>query len=100
VWQEVLGWESFSRWSLGKQLVESADGIAATMIEGYYRNSRREQARFFRYALSSGKETALWCWRAKERGLLSSPERYHSVRTSLDALLPQTMNYIKSSMNE
>lgn len=71
VWSEVADWDNFAKWSLGKQLVEAADGIAATMIEGYYRNSRREQAKFFRYALSSAKETALWWWRAKQHQRLT-----------------------------
>lgn len=47
-------------------------------------------------ALSSAKETALWGWRAKERNLISSSERYARVRQNLDALLPQTVNYIES----
>jgi four helix bundle protein len=96
VWEEVSGWESFAKWSVGKQLVDAADGIGATMIEGYYRHSSGDQGRFFRYALSSAKEASLWWWRSKNRGLISSVERYERVRQKLDDLLPQTLNYIKS----
>ncbi len=39
-WQNVMSWDSFAKWTLGKQLVEYADGIAAQMIEGYYRKTR------------------------------------------------------------
>ena len=96
IWQEVGTWQSFEKWTIGKQLVESADGIAATMIEGYYRNSSRETVKFFRYALSSAKEAGLWWWRAKTRNIIKSAETYDQVRKKLDDLLPQTVNFIKS----
>ena len=96
VWDEVSAWVSFAKWSLGKQLVDAADGIAATMIEGYYRHTSGDQRKFFRYSLSSAKETSLWWWRAKNRNLISSPERYEHVREKLDDLFPQTLNFIKS----
>jgi len=97
VWAEVAEWEKFSKWSLGKQLVESADGIAATMIRQLpdYRNSAGEQRKFFRYALSSAKEAALWWWRAEERGLICSEGRYDTMRKKLDDLVPQTVNFLK-----
>ena len=96
VWEEVSGWDSFSRWSLGKQLVECADGIAATMIEGYYRHTSGEVVRFFRYALSSAKEASLWWWRAWRRGLISRRGCYEEVRDKLNDLIPQTINFIKT----
>lgn len=96
VWLEVDGWDKFAKWSIGKQIVEAADGIAATMIEGYYRNTPGDQKKFFRYALSSAKETTLWWWRAKNRNLISKPDRYETVRKNLDDLMPQTVNFIKS----
>ncbi|RCK73039.1 MAG: hypothetical protein IGBAC_0238 [Ignavibacteriae bacterium] len=37
-----MRWESFEKWTIGQQLVESADSIAATMIEGYYRYTEGE----------------------------------------------------------
>jgi four helix bundle protein len=77
-------------------LVDSADGISATMIEGYYRYTPKDQGKFFRYALSSAKETSLWWWRANNRKLISSTERYELVRKKLDDLIPQTLNFIKS----
>ena len=96
IWDEVSKWDKFPKWTLGKQLVEAADGIAATMIEGYYRYRPKDQGKFFRYSLSSAKETSLWWWRAKNRNLISSQDRYERVRKKLDDLTPQTINYIKS----
>ncbi len=72
VWNLVYKWNSFAKWSLGKQMVDSADGIAATMIEGYYRYSKGDQAKFFQYSLALAKETELWLWRAKQRNLIDA----------------------------
>lgn len=96
VWEEVIQWESFEKWTIGKQLTSSADGIAATMIEGYYRNSSKDTAKFFRYALSFAKEASLWWWRARQRNIIKSETNYEIVRKKLDDLLPQTVNFIKT----
>ncbi|GAB4377621.1 MAG: hypothetical protein Kow0042_25650 [Calditrichia bacterium] len=45
----VQEWDSFSKWTIGKQWVDSADGIAAQMIEGYYRHSKAEKRKFFQF---------------------------------------------------
>lgn len=94
VWEEVSRWESFPKWTVGKQVCDSADGIAATMNEGYYRYSYAEQRKFFQYALASAKETAMWSWKAKQRNLISTDGRYKDVQVKLDDLIPQTVNYI------
>jgi four helix bundle protein len=93
IWQSVSQWESFAKWTIGKQIAESADGIAAQMIEGYYRKTLGEQRKFFQYALSSAKETELWLWRARKRELLSN-KKYSEIKENLENLIPQTINYI------
>jgi len=93
VWHIVEGWDNFSKWTIGKQLVDSSDGIAATMIEGYYRNSKGDQRKFFRYALSSSKETELWVYRAYKRGLIGEDD-YSVLRDRLSNLIPQIINFI------
>ena len=94
VWKIVDDWDKFAKWTIGKQLVDSADGIAATMIEGYYRNSKGDQRKFFRYALSSAKETELWLYRAHGRNLIKD-EEYAELRDKLFNLIPQTVNFIQ-----
>ena len=94
VWEEVQGWENFAKWTIGKQLVESADGISATMMEGYYRNQPGDKRKFFQYALSSAKETELWCWKAQNRKIISS-NKYSEIKKLMDDLLPQLVNFIK-----
>lgn len=37
VWDIVIKWDSFSKETIGKQLVKSADSVAANLSEGYGR---------------------------------------------------------------
>jgi four helix bundle protein len=71
VWNEVLTWNSFSKWTIGKQLVESADSISANMMEGYYRNQKGDLKKFFQYALASSKESELWVQKANNRKIIN-----------------------------
>jgi four helix bundle protein len=93
IWDIVDKWESFAKWTMGKQIVEAADGIAATMKEGYYRYDRRDKRRFFQFALASAQETKLWWWRSHRRKLITS-EQYDPIKTKLEELIPKTINYI------
>ncbi|NIT60313.1 MAG: four helix bundle protein [Aliifodinibius sp.] len=50
---------------------------------------RGDKRRFFQYALSSAKETSLWLWRSRQRGLISE-NKYLEIRQELENLIPQT----------
>ena len=96
VWDVVTQWESFSKWTVGKQLVEAADGISSTMIEGYYRNQPGDLVKFFQYSLSSAKETHLWLWKSRRRQLIDD-SRYEMISEKLKNLIPQTINFINDA---
>lgn len=95
VWNEVIVWDKFAKWTLGTQFVNAADSISSNIIEGYYRYSKADQRRFIQYSFASAKETELWLWKAKERKLIEK-SGYEKIRTILDNLLPQILMYIKS----
>ena len=42
------------------QLVKSAGSVAATVAEGYSRQSRRERIKYYEYALGSAREATTW----------------------------------------
>jgi len=86
----------FSKWTAGKQLVDAADGISASMIEGYYRNQLGDLVKFFQYSLSSAKETQLWLWKARQRNLIDQT-RYEAINSKLKNLIPQTVNFINDA---
>lgn len=95
IWAVVQDWHAFERWTLGKQLVESADGISANMIEGYYCISLGDKRRFFRYALSSAEEAELWWWKARKRDIITQ-RKFMEIKTLIEEMLPQLVNFIKT----
>lgn len=46
IYFKVDEWESFQKWTTGKQLVEAADSIAANIREGYGRYFYKENRQF------------------------------------------------------
>jgi len=48
VWKMVMNWDSFTKWTLGKQLVNSADSISANIAEGFGRYHKKEKIHFYR----------------------------------------------------
>ncbi len=94
VWTVVNSWEDkFAKWTLGKQWVESADSISATMKEGYYRNQTGDLRKFFQYSLASAKEAELWLSKSYHRKLVSEPQ-YQQLQQKFSDLIPQTINFI------
>jgi four helix bundle protein len=69
----TLDWNSFDRWTLGVQLVRSADSIGANIAEAYGRHHRPDQRRLLLVARGSAYETEHWIERAVVRGLWSHP---------------------------
>jgi four helix bundle protein len=70
VWMAVVEWPSFERWSIGMQLVRSADSIAANIAEARGRWHRPDQQRLLFIARGSLYEAGNWIELAQERGLL------------------------------
>ncbi len=74
VWDVVMNWESFSKWSVGKQLVEAADSISANLAEGFGRYHKKDKIHFYRYSYGSMEETKDWIKKAFVRGLISEEQ--------------------------
>ena len=68
---EVRGWPSFEVWSVGIQLVRSADSIGANIAEATGRWHRGDQQRLLYIARGSLHETKHWISVGQERGLLT-----------------------------
>ncbi len=50
---------------LAGQLIEAAGSIGANISEGYSRQSGKDQARFYEYALGSARESRTWYFDAR-----------------------------------
>ncbi|MDQ6481738.1 four helix bundle protein [Dyadobacter sp. LHD-138] len=71
VWSLADSWRYFVKDTIGKQLIRSADSVAANIAEGYGRYHYKENLNFCFYARGSLKETSTWLAKAQNRNLIS-----------------------------
>jgi len=74
IWDLVSEWHFFSKDTLGKQLVRSADSIALNICEGYGRFYYKDKKLFYYYSRGSLYETHEALKKAAARNLISSSE--------------------------
>ena len=74
VHQHVIKWSYFYRITIGRQLIESTDSIAANNAEGYGRFFYKENRNFCYYARGSLSETKTWIHKANQRKIISDME--------------------------
>ncbi len=96
IWLIVSSWNNFSRDTVGKQIVRSADSIGANIAEGTGRYTFTENRRFAHIARGSLYETKHWLRRAFKRGLLSK-EQIEEIKPLIDELAPKLNAYINSN---
>ncbi len=91
IYEEVVRWEKFSRWTLGIQLVRSVDSIGANIAEaqGRGRQHPADRRRLLLVARGSLYETEHWMLQAEARGLLpeTSSRRLNELARTLNGLL-------------
>jgi four helix bundle protein len=67
----VAQWGSLDQWTVGLQLIRSADSVGANLAEAFGRATPADQARFLLIARGSVYETQHWIERALTRSLLA-----------------------------
>jgi four helix bundle protein len=83
--------------SLADQLYRAVGSIGANIAEGYSRQSGKDQARFYEYALGSSREARLWYHYARQ--VLTEPVTIHrmnlltSIIRSLLTIIPAERGY-------
>lgn len=95
VWKLADSWNYFVKDTIGKQLVRSADSVAANIAEGYGRYHYKENLNFCFYARGSLKETATWLAKAKNRNLISI-EKFTELSQLCESLSVKLNNYIRT----
>ena len=95
IWEMSSRWDWFTRSTIGKQIVESADSIGANIAEGAGRYGTQDNKRFAYFARGSLNETKHWLRRAYRRKLLSTEET-DKLKALLDELGPRLNAYINS----
>jgi four helix bundle protein len=98
IWHVVSEWDDFSKHTVGKQVVRSADGIGANIAEGSGRGSFHDNRRFIKLARGSLYETQHWLRRAYQRNLLTR-EQIDTLKPIITELAPRLNAYLKSIGN-
>lgn len=98
VWGIVLGWDYFTKDTIGKQFTRAVDSISANVAEGFGRYGKKDKINFYRYSSGSIKESLDWNEKAKNRKLLSK-EEYGYIFNELQKL-PRELNYLIKFTNE
>jgi four helix bundle protein len=95
IWQIVMLWDNFAKDTIGKQIVRSADSIAANISEGYGRYHFKESKHFLYYSRGSLYETRTWLTKSYRRKLINQ-EIYDKLVKEIKDLSVKLNNYIKS----
>ena len=95
IWKIVTTWEYFSKDTLGKQIVRSADSIGANIAEGNGRYNSKDNQRFVKIARGSLYETIHWLRLACYRKLVTT-EQVNKIKPIIDELSPKLNAYLNS----
>lgn len=70
VWALTSKWDRFAKDTIARQVVRSADSIAANLAEGYGRYHFKENQKFCYYSRGSAEETQTWIEKSVHRELI------------------------------
>ncbi|MDQ2939985.1 MAG: four helix bundle protein [Actinomycetota bacterium] len=99
----VVDWPTIDRWTLGVQVIRSADSVGANIAEAYGRGTPADQGRLFLIARGSAYETQHWIERAFARSLLSDDvyrARAGAVGQLVNGLLRSSRRRIRGTRNK
>lgn len=94
IWDMVDGWNNFQKDTIGKQIVRSADSIAANIAEGYGRYFYKESKQFFFYSRGSLQETKSWLSKCKRRKMIEILKAEQLINEA-EKILAKLNAYIK-----
>ncbi|HGY54674.1 MAG TPA: four helix bundle protein [Caldithrix abyssi] len=95
IWQLVIKWDTFSKDTVGKQLVRAADSISANIAESHGRFHYRDKSKFGYYARGSYEETKSWLRKAIKRNLFTKDQSKDLI-AKLEAIGPRLNALINS----
>ncbi len=95
VWLEVEEWSHYQKDVVGKQLVRSADSIAANIAEGYGRFYYKENKQFCYYSRGSILEMKTWLTKSKNRKLITEAT-FTTLMAELETIHKKLNAYIKA----
>lgn len=98
VWEIVLKWDNFSKFTLGNQFVRAIDSISANIAEGFGRYNKKDKIVFYRIARASVYESLDWLEKAKRRNIIVKND-YDNIFKTLKQLPKEINALIKFTNN-
>ena len=98
VWKIVKEWDWFNKKTIGAQLTESVDSVAANIAEGFGRYHKKDKIKFYYNARASLFESAHWIKKAFKRELINQKD-FDYILGELRKL-PKEINHLISFTNE
>jgi len=95
VWDIVIRWDSFAKYSIGKQYTEAADSIGSNISEGFGRFHFKDSKNFLYYSRGSLYETRTWTIKAHNRNLVTE-EEFKELIENIHDLSIRLNNYINT----
>ncbi|TAE40711.1 MAG: four helix bundle protein [Runella slithyformis] len=95
IWTVASTMPNFEKYTIGQQMVRSADSISANIAEGYGRYSFKENKNFCLYARGSLIETKDWIGKCKRRNIIGETVA-QDIFQKMERLNKQLNAYIKS----
>jgi len=99
IWEIVIDWDYFLKDTMGKQLVRTADSVAANLSEGFGRFFYKENKQLCYYSRGSLFETKTWLTKAKHRKLISE-NQFEIFTKDIDLIGKKLNSYINSIGNQ
>ena len=93
--EAVESWPFFAKDTVGKQLVRTADSIAANIAEGYDRYHFKENQKLCYCSRGSAQEAQTWIEKAVRHNLITD-ETGRTLNRDLDSLKKRQNAYIRS----
>ncbi len=95
IWELVNDWSYFQKDTIGKQLIRSADSVAANLSEGFGRYHFGEKKHFGYYSRGSLYESKTWLKKAANRNLISD-KQFVNFEQEIVTIGKMLNSYIKS----
>jgi four helix bundle protein len=74
IWFAYDNWSKKTQLTIGLQIVDASDSIAANISEGYGRYTKPDRRKFYFYARGSFEETKTWLRKLYRRKIISKKE--------------------------
>ena len=95
IWKLIVQWDSFSKDTMGKDLIMAADMVATNIAIGFGRYSKYDTKVYAYYSRGALFATKVWLTKAHHRNLVNLDD-LDMLICEIDVLETKLNNYIKS----